>query len=107
MEEYLYKKLPKAWGSMKLTDRLSYLDGDTDLLDEDEKEGVNDRQYVSNIEIWCECFRQQPNRIQKRDSYEIAGILKRLGWERVNDRKHIALYGLVRLYKRPKYAGKL
>ena len=107
VEEYLYKKLPKAWGSMKLTDRLSYLDGDTDLLDEDEKEGVNDRQYVSNIEIWCECFRQQPNRIQKRDSYEIAGILKRLGWERVNDRKHIALYGLVRLYKRPKYAGKL
>lgn len=96
VQEYLDKLLPESWGSMTLNDRLSFLDGDFELLGD--VEGTIKRTEVSNIEIWCECFRRPMNAIQKKDSYEIAGILKRLGWSRASYRKRIPLYGFVRVY---------
>lgn len=99
VQEYLDKLLPETWGSMTLSDRIDFLDGDFDVLGDD-IEGTVTRTEVSNIEIWCECFRRPMNAIQKRDSYEIAGILKRLGWSRTQNPKRISLYGLVRTYKK-------
>lgn len=99
VQEYLDKLLPETWGSMTLSDRIDFLDGDFDVLG-DGIEGTVARTEVSNIEIWCECFRRPMNAIQKRDSYEIAGILKRLGWSRTQNPKRISLYGLVRTYKK-------
>lgn len=97
VQEYLDKLLPETWGSMTLSDRIDFLDGDFDVLGDD-IEGTVARTEVSNIEIWCECFRRPMNAIQKRDSYEIAGILKRLGWSRTQSPKRIPLYGLTRVY---------
>lgn len=99
VQEYLEKLLPKSWDLMTLSDRIDYLDGDTELLGE-EVEGTESRTTVSNIEIWCECFRRPMNAITKKDSYEIAGILKRLGWAKASSRKRIPLYGFVRYYEK-------
>lgn len=98
VQEYLDTLLPEGWASMSLNERIDFLDGDIELLGD--VEGTVERTEVSNIEIWCECFRRPMNSIQKKDSYEIAGILKRLGWSRSAERKRIPLYGLIRSYKR-------
>ena len=94
VQEYLETLLPENWGSMSLNDRLDFLDGDYEAAT-----GSVERRTVSNIEIWCECFRRPMSAIQKKDSYEIAGILKRLGWEK-SDRHRIPLYGRVRYYEK-------
>lgn len=38
------------------------------------------RTQVSAIEIWCECFERDKADINQRDSRDIAGILRLLGW---------------------------
>ena len=82
---------------MKLNDRLDFLDGDYTIIDEP-VEGSIARTEVTNMEIWCECFREPAKRIQSRDSYAIGAILKRLGWERGGKRKLVPIYGLQRVY---------
>lgn len=98
--EYLDKKLPKEWGLMPLHDRLDFLDGDYEVIGE-KVEGTAQRTEVTNLEIWCECFRKKPDQIQQKDSYQIAAILKRLGWERHEARKYVPIYGRQRIYLRP------
>ena len=98
VEEYLSKLLPEDWDSMTLSDRRDYLIGDS--LGPD-REGTVQRTAVSNIEIWCECFGRSEGSIQKKDSYEIAGILKRLGWVK-SGRRRLPIYGLVRYYEKAK-----
>ena len=98
VEEYLAKLLPDSWDSMTLDDRLLYLD-DYDIAG-NRVGGTRLRETATNLEIWCECFREPMKRIQPKDSYAIAGILKRLGWERSCDRRRIPIYGLQRLYKK-------
>ncbi len=101
VQKYLDELLPDGWESMNLNQRLDFLDGEYseggDLV-----KGVTRRAEVSNIEVWCECFRLPVNKMQKKDSYEIAGILKRLGWVRKPSPKYIPLYGSTRTFTRPK-----
>ena len=97
VEEYLNRLLPEGWDDMKLNDRLDFLDGDYTIIDEP-VEGSIARTEVTNMEIWCECFREPAKRIQSRDSYAIGAILKRLGWERGGKRKRVPIYGLQRVY---------
>ena len=99
VEEYLEKLLPKEWDMMGLDSRLDFLDGDYEIIGET-VEGTEKRTEVTNLEIWCECFRDQAKRIQPRDSYQIAAILKRLGWERSPDRKYVPIYGRQRVYQK-------
>lgn len=95
VQDYLETLLPENWDRMDLGERLDFLDGDNVL-----EEGTVRRTTVSNIEIWCECFRRRKSDIQKKDSYEIAGILKRLGWEKSEQRRRVPIYGLIRLYEK-------
>ena len=99
VEEYLETLLPDQWDLMSTEDRIDFLNDDYEIIGE-RVEGTERRMEVTNIEIWCECFRKPPNTIQSRDSYQIAAILKRLGWERSGTRKRVANYGLQRIYKR-------
>jgi predicted P-loop ATPase len=94
VQEYLETLLPDDWEKLSLQDRQDFLDGDFGA-----GTGVNERKTVSNIEIWCECFRRPKSAIQKKDSYEIAGILKRLGWEK-SGRQWLPIYGRVRYYEK-------
>lgn len=100
VEEYLEKLLPVGWESMDIDRRLEFLTGDESLAGE-HLEGTERRTRVSNIEVWVECFREQARRIQAKDSYAIASIMKRLGWER-GDREQVPFYGRQRVYYRKK-----
>ena len=95
VDEYLNRLLPENWDLMSLSERRDYLNGD-DFGPE--LEGTVERTTVTNIEIWCECFGRSEGSIQKKDSYEIAGILKRLGWVKSGIAKRIPNYGLARYY---------
>ena len=102
VEEYLEMLLPKNWGSMSRFERIDFIE---EALSEDgEDKGTQERDSVTNIEIWCECFRKSPDSIQSKDSYAIAGILKRLGWEKTGERAYIAGYGRQRVYRRTRSA---
>lgn len=102
VEEYLETKLPEGWDMMDLDSRIDFLQDKMDADDLgllDDSEGV-ERTEVTNAEIWCECFREQFRRISPKDSYAIAGILKRLGWESTGERKRVPIYGRCRIYRR-------
>ena len=57
------------------------------------------------MEIWCECFGKPRETMKKTDSYEIEGILYKLGgWKRHNGNAQSKLrvpgYGLQKAYIR-------
>lgn len=61
-------------------------------------DATEERTQISVIEIWCECFRSPITRITRRDSYDIAAMLMRLGWVRSGQRRYIADYGRQRVF---------
>ena len=98
VEMYLEKRLPENWENMDLYDRRAYL---SEYGSAEFPKGSSQRQTVSNIEIWCECFGKNPSDMQKKDSYTIAGIMAKIkGWEREQTLARIPLYGRQRIYTR-------
>lgn len=97
VNEYLNTLLPEGWDSMSISERRDYLSGDGFAP---EIPGTIKRESVTNLEIWCECFNRSEGSIQKKDSYEIAGILKRLGWVKSGRMKRFPWYGMARYYVR-------
>lgn len=98
VEAYLETLLPLSWPDMDLYARRSFL---LDSRDPTRPEGVVRRETVSNLEIWSECFGNDPMNMRKQDSADIAAILLRIGgWERTGKRETIPLYGRQRLYVR-------
>ena len=98
VREYLDMLLPASWNDMDVYRRKDYF---RDPSDPTRPEGVNRRDTVSNIEIWCECFGKAKEDIQPKDSYAIAAILKRMKeWEKSTDRIRIPIYGQQRVYVR-------
>lgn len=100
VDAFLSRKLPKDWRTMGREARIAYLDGDADALMAlpDKSDATEDRRAVSVIEVWCECFRNPATRITRKDSYDIAAMLMRLGWVRSGQRQYIADYGLQRVF---------
>lgn len=97
VNEYLNTLLPEGWDSMSISERKDYLSGDGFAP---EIPGTIKRESVISLEIWCECFNRSEGSIQKKDSYEIAGILKRLGWVKSGRMKRFPWYGMARYYVR-------
>ena len=100
VREYLAMLLPERWDDMDVFERREYV---RDVNDPTRPVGVVQREDVSNMEIWCECFGKNKEDMKPSDSYAIAAIMKRLkGWEKSEERRRIAIYGLQRLYVRKK-----
>ena len=102
VRQYLETLLPENWDTKKLWERRDYFDkcgnGDQPLAGEP---GTVKRMRVSNMEIWAECFGKDPASMKKADSYEISGIMKRIGgWSKATDRERLPLYGRQRVYRR-------
>lgn len=98
VEDYLDTPLPEEWDSMSLFERREYLrDDDFGAI----KKGTVIRTQVSNAEIWCECFGNNPSAIRSGDSYAIAAIMTKIdGWKKSDGRKRIPLYGQQRIYEK-------
>ena len=93
---YLDTLLPEDWDSLDLYQRRSFL-GENEFGGEQRK-GTVRRKKVCVMEIWCECFGKERQNLKRTDSYEIEGILMRIGcWEKLTTTKtgktHFTLYG--------------
>ena len=107
VEQYLEKPLPDKWPKMDIYERRSYLAGESEF-GETIPEGANLRTRVCCLEIWCECFGKERNAIRRADSYEIEGILMRLGgWKRYEGNKRgnmrFPIYNAQRAFVREGY----
>lgn len=103
VEEYLNTLLPVEWSEMDLYERRSFLNGGE--FEGSVYEGTQRRERVCVMEIWCECFGKQREALKKCDSYEIEGILYKLGgWERysgsASGKMRVAGYGIQKTYVR-------
>lgn len=107
VQDYLDRLLPENWDTMDLYQRRTFLSGgefgDTPI------EGTVRRDRVCIMEIWCECFGKERQNLRKADSYELEGILNKVGgWERyagnASGKMRISGYGIQRAFIRNKDA---
>ena len=94
VREYLSKKLPLNWDKMGLYERRSFLNGSIEHY-----KGVIDRRFVCNMEIWCECFGNDPGSLKNNDSYKISNIMNRVEKWHKSGSKRLHFYGNQRGYK--------
>ena len=101
--DYLERLLPDQWDGMDLYQRRSFL-GEGEF-DGGTRKGSMRRERVCIMEIWCECFGKERQNLKRTDSYEIEGILNRIGgWERykgnASGKMRISGYGIQRTFVR-------
>ena len=101
--EYLEKLLPEDWDRMDLSERRGFLRGDP--FTGGSRTGTVRRTVVSAVEIWAECFGKEPTAIRRSDTYDIFGMLMKIGgWEKYSGNKNSLLrrppYGPQRCYQR-------
>lgn len=98
VREYLDMLLPANWAEMDIYQRQEFI---RDRNDPTQPAGTIQRDQVSNIEIWCECFGKRKEDLRPSDSYAIAAIMVRIeGWSKPEMRRRIPVYGLQRIYVR-------
>lgn len=101
VQEYLETLLPEDWDTMDIISRRNYINGTE--FGQPEQKGKITRDRVCAMEIWCECFGKPRESIKKSDSYEIEGILYKLGgWVRytgnASGKMRIPGYGVQKAY---------
>lgn len=98
VREYLEMLLPSNWANMDLYSRRDYI-RDTD--DPTRPCGTVQRDTVTNIEIWCECFGKPKKEMRPCDSYVISAIMVRIeGWKKTGRSKRSPIYGKQKIYER-------
>lgn len=103
VEDYLDKLLPENWDSMDIFERRNFLNGSE--FGGETREGTVRRTRVCAMEIWCECFGKPREALKKGDSYEIEGIIFKVGgWKKYDGNSQSKLrrpgYGLQKTYVR-------
>jgi predicted P-loop ATPase len=97
VRDYLETLLPDSWAKMDLPDRRLYIEG----CEFGTPTGTIRRTSVSNLEIWCECFRKDRTAIKRQDSYEISAIMARIGgWAVAQKRVRLPIYGIQQVWER-------
>lgn len=98
VREFLDMPLPANWSDMDVYARRDYFQ---DRSDPTRANGTEERQTVSNMEIWCECFGRPREDLKPSDSYAIAAIMVRIeNWRKTDERRRIPHYGIQRLYRK-------
>lgn len=101
--DYLDKLLPVGWDKMDLYQRRSFLGGGD--FESDGMIGTIARDKCCVMEIWCECFGKERQNLKKIDSYEIEGILNKIGgWKKyegsASGKTRIPGYGVQKAFER-------
>lgn len=101
--EYLEALLPEGWDKLDLYSRRNFLSGSE--FGSATRSGTERREQVCIMEIWCECFGKNREVLKKADSYEIEGILNKIGgWTKFTGnktgKKNLSLYGPQRVFVR-------
>ena len=101
--EYLGKLLPEDWDRMDLAERRGFLRGDQ--FTGGNRVGTVQRTTVCAVEVWAECFGKDPSTIKRSDTYDIFGMLMKIGgWEKYGGNKNASLkrgfYGTQRCFVR-------
>ena len=101
--EYLNTLLPEDWDKMDLAERRGFLRGDQ--FTGGNHTGTLQRTTVCAVEIWAECFGKDPSTIKRSDTYDIFGMLMKIGgWEKYDGNKTGAMrrspYGPQRCFVR-------
>lgn len=101
--EYLDKLLPEDWDRMDLAERRGFLRGDQ--FTGGNRVGTVQRTTVCAVEVWAECFGKDPSTIKRSDTYDIFGMLMKIGgWEKYGGNKtgvqRRGLYGPQRCFVR-------
>ena len=99
--DYLETLLPTNWNEMTLYERRAYLNNKELIA----SKGIVRKSEICIMEIWCECFFRERQDLKRTDSYEIEGILNRIGgWERMTSNKsgkiRFEIYGPQRAFVR-------
>ena len=99
--DYLETLLPTNWNEMTLYERRAYLNNKELIA----SKGIVRKSEICLMEIWCECFFRERQDLKRTDSYEIEGILNRIGgWERMTSNKsgkiRFEIYGPQRAFIR-------
>lgn len=101
--EYLEQLLPEDWERMDLAERRGYLRGDT--FTGGNRKGTVRREVVSAVEVWAECFCKDPTTIKRSDTYDIFGMIMKIGgWAKYGGNKSSTMrrvpYGPQRVFVR-------
>ena len=102
VEAYLDVLLPPDWNGMDIGQRRTYL---SFYNPDSPPVGSVRREYVCNLEIWAECFGNDPTRITRKESYDISSIMASIdGWQPIqnsqNGRRRFPIYGQQRGLRR-------
>lgn len=99
--EYLERRIPRDWYELDTHERRGYLNGTEFGERQHRDEDLVDREIVSNIEIWAECFGKDPVMLDRMNSYQISSIMQRMpGWEKSDRLYRIPPYNRQRVYIR-------
>ncbi|TCL60554.1 putative P-loop ATPase [Kineothrix alysoides] len=101
--DYLNRLLPIDWDKMDLYQRRAFLGGGE--FETSGLTGVVERDRCCVMEIWCECFGKERQNLKKIDSYEIEGIINKIGgWSKYEGSKsgksRIPQYGIQKTFFR-------
>lgn len=98
VRDYLDIMLPADWYGRDLDKRRDFLYG-TELP---KPETPLRRDFVCAQEIWCECFGNSLNKMERKDAFTIKSIMAKMeGWENIRERKRLGGgYGMQRVYSR-------
>ena len=96
---YLDTLLPENWGEMDMYERRAYFSERNSGMT---AKGTVSRSAVCNMEIWCECFGNNPAALKKSDSYEISAIMHKMDSWKKAPRTIFPIYGRQRGYVRDK-----
>lgn len=102
--DYLEMLIPENWDNLDLFERRNFLAGQSEFGAE-RLVGTKQREKVCIHEIWCECFGKDKTNLRRTDSFEIIGILMRIGgWEVYSGNKQgqtrFPIYGNQKTYLR-------
>ena len=98
VREYLDMLLPEKWSTMDLYERQEFIRSPENPT---MPVGVNRRDTVCNLEIWCECFGKNRSDMHAKETNEMAAIMARIeNWIRTDKTDALPIYGKQRLYIR-------